>query len=77
MRGDLLGAGPIRPTLIDGHERRLGAVRQTVGTKRAVAGPLRRRCGGHDRVGELEGEFGAICHRSSVIRYPLSVAPCI
>ncbi len=77
LGGDLLGTGSVRPTHVDGHQRGLGAVRQPVRAERPVAGALRCRLGGHDGVGELEGELGTICHRSSVIRYPLSVEPCI
>src|SRR5439155_22199252 len=73
LGGDLLGAGAVRPTQVDGHQRCLGPVRQAVGAERAVTGSLRCRLGGDDGVGQLQGQLGTICHASSVIRYPYTV----
>src|SRR2546425_436502 len=68
LGGDLLRAGPVRATQVDGHQRCLGAVRQAVRAERAVARPLRCRIGGDDRVGQLQGKLGAVGHVGPVAR---------
>src|SRR5438034_11169762 len=66
LRGDLLGAGAVRPAHVYGRQGSMGTVGEAVRAKRAISrvlsgGPRRR-----DGVGELEGERGAIGHRKVV-----------